>query len=136
VFDLTRVRNLQKTYIFFFCRFFDFLHFRRAGVVRMSRECRAKHRANAISSFRQCFVSHDQCRREPQIPFEISLKGIWGIFCGFSFFFDLVVRSNGWLNTIAYMIRLNIFIYVCGSNRNLSSYRQRHCASDTKLSPA
>jgi hypothetical protein len=107
VFDLTRVRNLKKTRFCVFCQFFDFLRFRRAGVARTSRGRRAKRRANAISSFRRCFVSHDQCRREPQISFEISLKGCLRNFLRVFFFFaDFVERSNGLAKAVAHMIRL------------------------------
>jgi hypothetical protein len=107
VFDLTRVRNLKKTSFFVFCRFFDFLRFRRADVVRTSRSRRAKCRANAISSFRRCFISHNQCDRDTQMPFGVSLKECFSNFLrDFFFFANLVGRSNSWLNTVAHMIRL------------------------------
>jgi hypothetical protein len=107
VFDLTRIRNLKKTHFCVFCRVFDFLRFCRAGVARTSRGRRAKRRANAISSFRRCFVSHDQCCREPQISFEVSLKGCLRNFLWVFFFYTIFVRrSNGLAKAVAHMIRL------------------------------
>jgi hypothetical protein len=113
VFDLTRVRNFKKTSFFVFCRFFDFLCFRHADVAQTSRNRRVKRRANAISSFRRCFVSHDQCDRDTQMPFGVSLKECFSNFLrDFFFFADFVGRSNGWLNAVAYMIRLKLaYVY-------------------------
>jgi hypothetical protein len=108
MFDLTRVRNLKKTSFFVFCRFFNFLHFHHAGVARTSRDHHTKCRANTILSFRRCFVSHDQCRREPQISFEVSLKGCLRNFLRVFFFFvDFVEQSNSWAKAVAHMIRLS-----------------------------
>jgi hypothetical protein len=115
VFDLTRVRNLKKTSFFVFCRFFDFLHFRRTGVAWMLCGHRVKCHANAISSFRRYFISHDQYRRELQISFEVSLKGCLRNFLQVFFFFaDFVERSNGWAKAVTHMIRLikNLVHYI------------------------
>jgi hypothetical protein len=119
VFDLTHVRNLKKTYFFVFYRFFNFLYFRRVGIVRTLCSCRVKCCMNAISSFQRCFVSYDQCDRDSQIPFGVSLKECFSNFLrDFFFFADFVGRSNDWLNTVAHMIRLTslshlILIYMC-----------------------
>jgi hypothetical protein len=62
-----------------------------------------------ISSFRQCFISHDQYCRAMKKSFEVSLKGYLRNFLRVFFFFaDHVRWSNGWLNAIAHMIRLNV----------------------------
>jgi hypothetical protein len=58
------------------------------------------------------------------MPFGVSLKECFSNFLrDFFFFTDLVGRSNGWLNTVAHMIRL--ISTLLGNNNTINSANPR-----------